>query len=123
MKHSFEHKHIVRSCAFSKETRLLLTGGMEKLLRIYDMNQPDAPPREVDKSPGSVRIVAWLHSDRTILSSCSDIGGVRLWDLRSGQIVRTLETKSSVTSAEVNRDGCYITTCDGTGVKFWDANQ
>lgn len=31
----------------------------------------------MDKSPGSVRTVAWLHSDQTILSSCTDMGGVR----------------------------------------------
>lgn len=60
-----------------QDTHLLLTGGVEKILRIYDMNRPDAPPREVDKSPGSVRTVAWLHSDQTILSSCTDMGGVR----------------------------------------------
>ncbi|CAN1331416.1 Serine-threonine kinase receptor-associated protein [Linum perenne] len=74
--HSFEHKHIVRACAFSEDTHLLLTGGMEKILRIYDLNRPDASPREVDKSPGSVRAVAWLHSDQTILSSCTDMGGI-----------------------------------------------
>lgn len=55
----------------------MLSGGVEKILRIYDLNRPDAPPREVDKSPGSVRTVAWLHSDQTILSSCTDMGGVR----------------------------------------------
>ncbi|KAM6584499.1 hypothetical protein CsatB_011501 [Cannabis sativa] len=120
--HSFEHKHIVRACAFSEDTHLLLTGGFEKALRIYDLNRPDAPPREVDKSPGSIRTVAWLHSDQTILSSCTDMGGVRLWDVRSGKIVQTLETKSSVTSAEVSQDGRYITTADGSTVKFWDAN-
>lgn len=60
-----------------QNSNLLLTGGMEKVLRIYDLSRPDAPPREVDKSPGSVRTVAWLHSDQTILSSCTDIGGVR----------------------------------------------
>ncbi|RVX11023.1 Serine-threonine kinase receptor-associated protein [Vitis vinifera] len=75
--HSFEHKHIVRACAFSEDTHSLLTGGVEKILRIFDLNRPDAPPREVDNSPGSVRTVAWLHSDQTILSSCTDIGGVR----------------------------------------------
>uniref|UniRef100_A0A7N0SVU7 Serine-threonine kinase receptor-associated protein n=1 Tax=Kalanchoe fedtschenkoi TaxID=63787 RepID=A0A7N0SVU7_KALFE len=121
--HSFEHKHIVRACAFSEDTHLLLTGGIEKILRIYDLNRPDAPPREVDKSPGSVRTVAWLHSDQTILSSCTDIGGVRLWDVRSGKVVQTLETESSVTSAEVSQDGRYITTTDGSTVKFWDANH
>ncbi|KAF1864647.1 hypothetical protein Lal_00039283 [Lupinus albus] len=121
--HSFEHKHIVRACSFSEDTHLLLTGGVEKILRIYDMNRPDAPPREVDKSPGSVRTVAWLHSDQTILSSCTDMGGVRLWDVRSGKIEQTLETKSSVTSAEVSQDGRYITTADGSTVKFWDANH
>ncbi|XP_015899009.2 uncharacterized protein LOC107432397 [Ziziphus jujuba] len=120
--HSFEHKHIVRACAFSEDTHLLLTGGMEKVIRIYDLHRPDAPPREVDKSPGSVRTVAWLHSDQTLLSSCTDMGGVRLWDVRSGKIVQTLETKSSVTSAEVSQDGRYITTADGSTVKFWDAN-
>ncbi|KAG6494656.1 hypothetical protein ZIOFF_042416 [Zingiber officinale] len=140
--HSFEHKHIVRACAFSEDTHLLLTGGIEKILRTFDLNRPDAPPREIDKSPGSVRTVAWLHSDQTILSSCTDMGGVRcqltsfwililvvintshrLWDTRSGKIVQTLETKSPVTSAEVSQDGRYITTADGSTVKFWDANH
>ncbi|KAM7480386.1 hypothetical protein LguiA_028599 [Lonicera macranthoides] len=158
---SFEHKHIVRACAFSEDTHLLLTGGVEKILRIYDLNRPDAPPREVDNSPGSVRTVSWLHSDRTILSSCTDFGGVSygdhqtpigtgsgsenplvgsrfrsleldpyltltllllLWDVRSDRIVRTLETKSPVTCTEVSQDGRYITTANGSTVKFWDAN-
>ncbi|MBA0838799.1 hypothetical protein Goarm_004589, partial [Gossypium armourianum] len=64
--HSFEHKHIVRACAFSE---------------------------------------------------------VKLWDVRSGKIVQTLETKSPVTSAEVSQDGRYITTADGATVKFWDADH
>lgn len=56
---------------------MLLTGGFEKILRVFDMNRLDAPPTEVDKSPGSIRTLTWLHSDQTILSSCTDIGGVR----------------------------------------------
>ncbi|CAN8305101.1 unnamed protein product [Cochlearia groenlandica] len=121
--HSFEHKHIVRACAFSEDTHLLLTGGMEKILRIFDLNRPDAPPKEVGKTLGSIRTVEWLHSDNTILSSCTDTGDIRLWDIRSDKIVQTLETKSPVTSAEVSRDGRYITTADGSSVKFWDTNN
>ena len=75
-----------------QNTHFLLTGGMEKILRIYDLNRPDAPPREVDKSPGSVRTAAWLHSDQTILSSCTDIGGVRyvLWAFMLYELVSIL---------------------------------
>ena len=65
---------------------MLLTGGFEKILRIYDLNRPDATPREIDKSPGSVRTAAWLHSDQTILSSCTDMGGVRCVHRRNAPI-------------------------------------
>ncbi|KAE8809779.1 Serine-threonine kinase receptor-associated protein [Hordeum vulgare] len=41
----------------------------------------------------------------------------------SGKIVQTLETKAPVTSAEVSQDGRFITTDDGSSVKFWDANH
>ncbi|KAF8365214.1 hypothetical protein HHK36_032776 [Tetracentron sinense] len=116
--HSFEHKHIVRACAISEDTNILLTGAIEKILRVFDLNRPDAPPKEVDNSPCSIRTVAWLHSDRTIFSSSTNTGGVRLWDVRSGKNVHTLKTKSCVTSAEVSHDGHYITTADGSTVKF-----
>jgi serine-threonine kinase receptor-associated protein len=56
---------------------MFLTGGFETILRIYDLNRPDAAPREIEKSPGSVKTVTWLHSDQTILSTCSDMGCVR----------------------------------------------
>ncbi|CAA0839126.1 DNA-binding storekeeper protein-related transcriptional regulator [Striga hermonthica] len=56
---------------------VLLTGGMEKVLRIYDFNRRDA------------------HLPRKLK------GLVLLWDVRTGTIVRMRETKSAVTSAEV----------------------
>lgn len=43
--------------------------------------------------------------------------------MRTGKVVQILETKFPVTSAEVSQDGRYITTADGSSVKFWDANQ
>ncbi|XP_024371090.1 uncharacterized protein [Physcomitrium patens] len=122
--YSFEHKHIVRTCAFSESTTHLLTGGAEKVLRIFDLARPDAPPTLLESKPETpIRAAVWHHSDQTILSSSNDIGGVRVWDVRTKSVVRTLDTKSSCTSVEVSRDGRYITTADGNTVKFWDANH
>lgn len=40
--HSFQHQHIVKCVAFSPDGSLLATGSNEKLLRIYDLNNPSA---------------------------------------------------------------------------------
>ena len=44
--HQFQHKHIVRSVSFARGDAAwrLCTGGAEKLLRIYDLQRPDAAP-------------------------------------------------------------------------------
>ena len=39
---SFTHKHIVKCVRFSHDGKKLLTGSNEKLLRIFDLEKPDA---------------------------------------------------------------------------------
>jgi serine-threonine kinase receptor-associated protein len=61
-----------------QSTTHLLTGGAEKVLRIFDLGRPDAPPTLLESSPETpIRAAVWHHSDQTILSSSNDIGGVR----------------------------------------------
>ena len=45
-----------------------------------------------------------------------------VWDIRNGQLIKTLDTDKIVTSLEVVNDDLLIT-ADGTSVKFWDANS
>nr|PNR42741.1 hypothetical protein PHYPA_017571 [Physcomitrium patens] len=112
--HSFEHKHVVRTCAFSESTTHLLTGGAEKVLQIFDLFRPDAPPTLLESFPKTpIWVAVWNHTDQTILNSSDNVEGVRVWDVGTKFVVRTLETKSSCTSVEVSRDGRYITTADG----------
>ena len=40
--HSFAHKHIVKSVDFSADSKTLLTGSNEKILRIFDLQKPEA---------------------------------------------------------------------------------
>ena len=40
--HSFQHQHIVKSVAFSTDSSLLVTGSNERLVRLFDLNRPEA---------------------------------------------------------------------------------
>lgn len=40
--HSFQHNHIVKSVNFSNDSGYLSTGSNEKLIRIFDLNKPEA---------------------------------------------------------------------------------
>ena len=59
--HVFQHKHICKSVSFSDDCQKLLTGGSEKLLRIYDLGNVDAEPYVMQ---GSLRRFAPRSSPR-----------------------------------------------------------
>lgn len=40
--HSFQHNHIVKSVCFNSNGTQLATGSNEKLIRIFDLERPDA---------------------------------------------------------------------------------
>ncbi|GBG86416.1 hypothetical protein CBR_g41412 [Chara braunii] len=118
--HSFEHKHIVRTIDYSKSGKRILTGGPEKVIRIFDLQQPCSEPMTLCGSEASIRVGVWHSDDNVILSALSDKTGVRVWDVRSKSVVRILSTRSPVTSVEVSRDGRYITISAGNEVQVWD---
>lgn len=42
MVHTFDHEHIVKSVNFNADDTLLLTASNEKLIRVFDLNKPEA---------------------------------------------------------------------------------
>eukprot|EP00899_Mesostigma_viride_P015430 jgi/Mesvir1/23889/Mv10677-RA.1 len=121
--HTFEHKHIVRTVNFSSDGARIVTGGMEKLLRIYDLAKPEAEPLVMSGASAGIRIALFHDSDKLILSAESEQRNISIWDVRTMSVVRVLETSTPVTSMEVSAQGQYITTADGGSVKFWDAKR
>jgi serine-threonine kinase receptor-associated protein len=117
---SFAHKHIVKSVSFSSEGQRLLTGGSEKLLRIFDLGKPEAEPYVMSGSGSQIKTAQFIANDELILSSCAEDKGIRVWDVKSNTVVTTLSTESPVTSIEVSADGKNMTTADGKTVTFWD---
>ncbi|KAL4419533.1 hypothetical protein ABPG77_005764 [Micractinium sp. CCAP 211/92] len=122
--HQFQHKHIVRSVSFARGDSAwrMCTGGAEKLLRIFDLQRPDAAPQEMGPAHDNIRITHWIGDNNLLLVSYIDKPNVDIWDVRTGAVVRTLESSGgAVTSIEVTPCGRYIVTADGKQVDFRDA--
>ncbi|CAG9466827.1 unnamed protein product [Pedinophyceae sp. YPF-701] len=118
--HSFDHKHIVRSVSFARDSRRVATGGMEKKIRVFDVNSPGSDPLEIPALPGSIRSLAWCQDDNLLLATLSDTPGIRAYDVRTQQLACTLETEKPVTSLDVCDGGRTLCTAEAGHVRLWD---
>lgn len=130
------HQHIVRAVAFAPDGRSLVTGGYEKLLRVYDLGAlpasasaaaakasalaeapPPPAPLVAATAPDKVRR-ALFGADGLLLTSYIDAPGLGVWDLRAGRCVRTLDTGCVVNDfcfAETGGDGEASSSGGGSG--------
>ncbi|CAB3370666.1 Hypothetical predicted protein [Cloeon dipterum] len=120
--HSFQHNHIVKSVDFNVvDPHLLATGSNEKLIRIYDLNKPEADPVVFTGHTASLKHAVFFR-EGSCLVSCADDKTLRVWDRSSGQEIQKLEFSAIPSSLEVSPDGTIITTTHGNYVSFWKAD-
>uniref|UniRef100_A0A803K602 Serine-threonine kinase receptor-associated protein n=1 Tax=Xenopus tropicalis TaxID=8364 RepID=A0A803K602_XENTR len=114
------HKHIVKSVDFTEDSNNLLTGGQDKVLRIYDMNKPEAEPWEISGHTSAIKKALWYNNDNQILSA-SDDKTVRLWDRVSMTEVKTLQFGVSVSSMEYIPEGEALLITYGRTIALYNA--
>jgi serine-threonine kinase receptor-associated protein len=119
---TFAHNRIVKSARFSKDDFKIVTGGQDKILRIWDLNHADDEPTKLEGHTESIKVAVWAGNDNFILSGGSD-GGVRVWDVRTRKQVSMNNTKGPVTSLEVCLDGRHVICTSGKNVTFLDAEK
>jgi serine-threonine kinase receptor-associated protein len=116
------HEHIVRSVDISSSQNLIATGGHEKRLRLFDIQQI-SKPRDIGRHDGTIKSVVWDHKDAgdyTIITSGDD-KKVAWWDTRSVAPSTEHKTEDSITSMEQSIDYNVITVTAGRTVLIFDS--
>ena len=75
--HLFQHKHIVRTCHFSENLTKVMTGGMEKIVRIFDLNKPEEDAFCLNGSPSGIRCGLFAMDDTVLFTACASDSGIR----------------------------------------------
>ncbi|KAF4040314.1 WD domain G-beta repeat [Phytophthora infestans] len=136
---TLEHKHVVKSVAFTSDGARLLTAGHEKLLRVFDVQGVKEqlqtykaegrtgivvlPPPPLAEMPTvqQIRKVVVL-SDR--LAATGEVDGtVTIWDLHAYTQTRQLKVDADVMDMEASRDGQVLTVAAGKQVYFYDVKN
>jgi len=136
--HTLQHNHIVRAVAFPPNSSgTLATGGMEKKLRIFDLERrydnlagangasdyttiPAEAAFEVGPNvhKGTIKSIVWT-TDPNVLVTAADDKVIRWWDLRTQEVVQTFDVQGEIGSCEftnVGTEGGADTIGDGTAV-------
>jgi serine-threonine kinase receptor-associated protein len=118
-RHTFEHKRIVKTVDFSHDSRKLLTGGQEKLLRVYELLRTDAAPAVLEGHSQPIKTALW-HGPDLVLSGGGD-ECIRIWDLRTGKEEKNIPTKAAVSGLEIC--GRTLTASAGRTVFFYSLDS
>jgi serine-threonine kinase receptor-associated protein len=114
--HTFHHKHIVRTCAFSNDGNQIVTGSRKKILRIFDLASPEEAVITSNQSSAITRAL-WMPDASSIVTVGED-SHLRKFDRRTGEIeIETKIANSSILDMELSSDGSMLTlACQRDGV-------
>jgi serine-threonine kinase receptor-associated protein len=121
---TLSHEHIVRSVDISMSQNLIATGGHEKRLRIFDL-QNECKPIDVGRHESTIKSVVWDKtdpSDNTVVTSGDD-KKVIWWDLRSSTPAGEFKTDDMITSMEQGADLGVITVTEGKTLHVFDSTR
>jgi len=114
---TYTHNHIVRAVAFSNDEHMIVTGGHEKKIRIFNVEKK-SDPTILEGHTGVIKSIV-LDPQNTIFSSGED-KEIKIWDLRTKNQVQKCSLDDPVASMELTLDGKYLISNSGKKITFWE---
>lgn len=118
---SLQHKHIVKSVFFSNDSAALATASNDKILRIFDLEQPSEPIIKFEGHTSGIKQVMYTPDNKQLLS-CADDKTIRMWDTATGSETRKMEFLENIGGMEMSSCGNVLTVAAGRKVFFLDAH-
>ena len=116
---NLQHKHIVKSVNFSKDSQSLATGSNDKVLRIFDLDHPGEPKIKFEGHTSGIKQVLY-NSDERQLISCADDKTLRFWDINSGLEIKKIDLTGPVGGMELNKEHQILNVAHGQSVSFFN---
>ena len=118
--------HVVLSLGFAPDSRLLAVRNCDGILSLWNLDQKKELRRleESDFMKDHTFCLAFAPDGKTVAINCG-FRSVRLWDVSTGEVTRTLQTDRGwdVSSVLFFSDGTIVVGGTLNGVcRFWDAN-
>lgn len=121
--HTLQHKHIVKSLAFSDDGSRLYTGGQEKKLRIFDLGRIDADPAILEDHKANITNV-WTVKDENLIVTAGAEKDIRFWDRRTLSVGSRLATGGEVRYCQPTLDGSILSvSTTGKEVSFYHTHN
>ncbi len=125
--------HVVTSVDGSPDSQFILSGGWDKVARLWDLERAKfvrsfrghkSRVESVAISPNG-KLGATLAGDDYLPDNTGNDGAVRIWDLKSGKLLRTIQAHKGMTSGlSFSPDSTKILSSGGisggTAARIWD---
>jgi eukaryotic-like serine/threonine-protein kinase len=121
LKMVFSHQSPVDAVAFSPDGKTVLTGGDDRMARIWDVatGQPISKPLCHE---GTVFAVAYSPDGKTLITASAD-KTARLWNAASGKpIGAPIVHSGEVRALAISRDGKTFVTGTDLAARLWDSS-
>jgi hypothetical protein len=118
------HEGAVHSVEISKDGLRLASAGADRVIRVWNLEEPGAPPALFTGHTGSVNVVAFSPDGTHFASGGSD--GLRIWNLRepgAPQLLPDGYPQGSVNSLAYSPDGMRIAYVDDDGAWILDLRR
>ncbi|ULT89477.1 hypothetical protein L3Y34_008139 [Caenorhabditis briggsae] len=118
------HTHYVFSCAFNPQTSLVVSGGYDETVRLWNVITGMCV-RLIPAHTDPVTCVAFNH-DGSCVASSSYEGCIRVWDVSNGHCLKTLKDleHDAVSFVEFTPNGKFILSSHmNSKIKMWDVSK